>query len=78
MKNFNKHGCDKCRNGVLSGLWPPPKRIGVNVDGPTFLHRCELCGAYWDFDIRIVTPINEDEAKKMYPGVFKGTIGVSS
>lgn len=71
MDNFNKKGCDKCRNGILSGLWPPPARIAVNEDGPSFLHCCEYCGTYWNVDLRIAKPINEIEAQTLYPDLFK-------
>jgi hypothetical protein len=64
-------GCDACRKGAYSGSWPPPQRIAVREDGPTFLHRCELCGTYWDFDLRFANPVTEEKAKTIYPDYFK-------
>lgn len=63
-------GCEECRRGAYGASWPPPQRIAVREDGPTFLHRCEKCGTYWDFDLRFANPITEAEAKKRYPSLF--------
>jgi uncharacterized Zn finger protein len=59
-------GCDECRRGAYSGTWPPPKQIATREDGPSFLHRCEKCGTFWDFTIRFANPITEAEAKRLY------------
>lgn len=64
---FYDGGCELCRNGALTGLWPPPDRIATNPNGPTFLHKCCYCGTYWDFTLRYAKPISIELAKVMYP-----------
>jgi len=63
-------GCERCREGAYGGTWPPPARIAVNPEGPAFLHRCEICGTYWDFDLRFADPITEMQARNLYPAAF--------
>jgi hypothetical protein len=63
-------GCDLCERGAYAGTWPPPARIAVIENGPTFLHKCELCGTYWEFTISHAYPITEIEARTRYPDAF--------
>jgi hypothetical protein len=62
--------CADCQAGAYSGTWPPPERVAVHPDGPTFLHQCERCGTYWDFRLRAAVPIAEEEARQLYPALF--------
>jgi hypothetical protein len=71
LNTETKHGCEECRRGAYSGQWPPPARVATHEDGPTFLHKCEICGAYWHFDLRFATPISEERAKSLYPSFFE-------
>ncbi len=71
MSTTSSLGCEECRRGAYSGTWPPPKRLTVNPSGPTFLHRCEICGVFWDFMLRFATPITEEKARQLYPSVFE-------
>ena len=63
-------GCAQCRAGAGTASWPPPQRIAVNADGPSFLHRCDVCGTFWQFDQRFVGPISEEKARRSYPAHF--------
>ena len=63
-------GCAQCRAGAATASWPPPQRIAVNGDGPAFLHRCGVCGTFWQFDSRFVGPISEEKARRAYPAHF--------
>ncbi len=56
--------------GGLRGAWPPPRRIAVNGDGPVYLHRCDLCGTFWQFDMRFANPIPEEMARRAFPAHF--------
>jgi hypothetical protein len=62
--------CNVCSQGANAGTWPPPERIAVYPNGPTFLHRCHICGTYWDFDLRSAAPITAEEAESLYPDYF--------
>jgi len=64
-------GCEACKKGAYGASWPPPQRIAEDPDYPSFLHRCELCGTYWDFELRFANPITEDKARERFPFVFK-------
>lgn len=68
--NNIQSACDAWQKGAYSGTWPPPARIAVHSDGPTFLHRCEICGTYWHFTLRFANPIAEDKARELYPSAF--------
>ncbi len=66
VNNTNSLGCDVCRQGVY-GFGTQPVRIAVYPDGPTFLHRCEVCGTYWEYTISHAYPISEEQAHSDYP-----------
>lgn len=68
--SFYEQGCVKCRQGVLTGKWPPPTEIAVS-EGPIFLHRCEFCGSYWGINWREGHVISEVEARQKFPNAFK-------
>ena len=63
-------GCSDCKKGAYSGTWPPPRRVAVYPDGPTFLHQCDLCKTYWHFTNRLAMPIDEQRARELYPSAF--------
>jgi len=63
-------GCMQCIIGANSGTWPPPARIAQSKDGWSFLHLCEICGTYWEFNLREAHPISEAEARAAYPDAF--------
>jgi hypothetical protein len=67
MPDWFGKGCEKCRAGVLSASWPPPSRIACSVDLHAYLHRCDFCGAYWQFNEREAHVIEEAEAITEFP-----------
>lgn len=73
MDEWFSKGCEKCRQGVLSSRWPPPARIAAAADGWAFLHLCDECGAYWEFNVREAHVIDETEARQSYPAAFAGS-----
>jgi hypothetical protein len=64
-------GCDVCRQGAYRGSLTEPRRIAADPDGPIFLHRCEACGTYWEYDLRAARPISDEEAAKTFPQAFE-------
>jgi len=65
-------GCAQCRKGAYGGSWPQPRRIAVNGDGPEYLHRCDICGTLWHFDMRFANPVPEERARRFFPAHFAG------
>jgi hypothetical protein len=63
-------GCTHCRAGAQNASWPPPQRVAVTGDGPTYLHLCRLCGTFWQFDLRLAKPISVEKARQLYPAHF--------
>ncbi len=72
MSEEKSGGCEECRRGVYSARWPPPARVAAHASGWSFLHRCEACGAYWEFNVREAHVISEAEARQNYPEVWAG------
>ena len=70
-----KLGCERCRIGANSGTWPPPERIATSADLWAFLHKCELCGTFWMFNVREAHPISEAEAMTEFPEAFATSTG---
>ncbi len=62
--------CAQCREGAYGGAWPQPRRIAVNGDGPEYLHRCDICGTLWHFDMRFANPVPEERARRLFPAHF--------
>ncbi len=63
-------GCPYCQAGAQNASWPPPRRVAVNGDGPTYLHLCSICGTFWQFDLRFAKPISVEKARQFYPAHF--------
>lgn len=63
-------GCTQCQAGAQDASWPPPHRVAVNGDGPTYLHSCLVCGTFWQFDLRFAKPISVEKARQLYPAHF--------
>lgn len=64
-------GCDVCRQGAYRGSLTEPRRIASAADGPVFLHRCETCGTYWEYDLRAARPVTAAEAAQTFPQAFE-------
>jgi hypothetical protein len=82
MGEWMNAGCEKCRTGVLSGMYSPEAaaRQGREMAPPTFLYssvaahahlyRCRICGAWWEFNAREAHVIADDEAKMTFVEYF--------
>jgi hypothetical protein len=70
MSGWLDKGCAVCRQGVLSGRYPPPTCIGIIAEGWAFLYRCEACGSYWIFNLREAHIISAAEARDLCPAPF--------
>lgn len=64
-------GCEVCRQGAYRGSLTEPRRIAASPEGPVFLHRCETCGAYWEYDLRAARPVTAEEAAATFPQAFE-------
>ena len=63
-------GCEVCRQGAYRGSLTEPRRIAADPDGPIFLHRCDACAAFWEYDLRSARPISDAEAAQSFPQAF--------
>ncbi len=72
MENWENKGCKECRQGILSGLWPPPREVAVSP-GPIFLYLCDRCHSYWEINLREAHVISEKQARETFPQAFGGT-----
>lgn len=72
MSVRREEGCRACRDGAYSGRWPPPERLGTAAGGWSFLHRCEICGSYWVFNVREAHVVAESDARTEFPEIFGG------
>ncbi|MGX9568028.1 hypothetical protein [Pseudomonas viciae] len=66
---WTKKGCDVCRALWESGQRPP--ELAVSVVLHSRLHRCSSCGAFWEQLERYADVIGEQQARELYPEVFK-------
>jgi len=66
---WDHKGCEKCREGLLSGN--PPPEIGVSDERWATLHKCQYCGSYWEIFLRNADIANEETIKRFYPEVYK-------
>lgn len=68
MTNWNEQGCMHCRQQWMEGS--PPPELAVNLELHARLHRCIVCGAYWEQNERYANVISEVEARQSYPAAF--------
>jgi hypothetical protein len=61
-------GCPVCRHQWEIG--EPPPEVGVNVELHSTLHKCSVCGTYWEQTERYADVIAKSKAKKLYPEAF--------
>jgi hypothetical protein len=69
MTQWELKGCAVCRRAWETGQ--PPPEISVSRPTHTSLHKCEVCGSYWEQYERYADIILEDEARRRYPKAFK-------
>jgi hypothetical protein len=68
VTKWEEKGCDVCRKLWESGKRPP--ELAVNYDLHSRLHKCIVCGVYWEQLERYADVIDENEAMKLYPKAF--------
>jgi hypothetical protein len=71
-------GCEVCRMGAYKGSLTEPRRIAADPDGPIFLHRCDACGSFWEYDLRSARPVSDEEAAATFPQAFEPQANESS
>lgn len=64
MSDWKSKGCGICRQQWESGHHPP--ELAVNLALHSRLHRCAVCGTFWEQNERFADVIQESEAKKLY------------
>ena len=65
MVPWLEKGCAICRQKWQSGS--PPPEIAVNIALHASLHRCDVCGSFWEEAERYATTIILETAKTMFP-----------
>ena len=65
MSSWKEKGCPVCRGQWESGS--PPPEIAVNIALHAKLHRCVVCGSYWEQAERYATTITLEQACVMFP-----------
>lgn len=68
MLPWGKRGCEVCRRQWETGEQPP--KIATNIELHAHLHRCTVCGTYWEQNERSAESIRESRARKFYPKAF--------
>lgn len=66
--DWEAKGCEACRKLWESGQRPP--ELAVNVSLHSRLHRCAVCGTFWEQNERFADTIEEQEARGLYPDAF--------
>ncbi|MNC77749.1 hypothetical protein D3C75_1297910 [compost metagenome] len=66
---WEEKGCDVCRKQWESGKRPP--ELAVSDVLHSRLHRCSSCGEFWEQLERYADVICEQQARELYPEVFK-------
>lgn len=67
-KVWESKGCAACRKLWESGERPP--ELAVNFVLHSRLHRCAVCGTFWEQHERFADTIEEQEARILYPDAF--------
>jgi len=65
MLSWHDKGCEVCRNQWEIGKHPP--QIATNIARHAHLHRCNICGTFWEQNERFAEPISVSQARKLYP-----------
>jgi hypothetical protein len=68
---WESKGCRECRRLWETGRHPP--ELAVSYSLHSRLHRCEVCGAYWEQLERYADIIDAPEARRLYPDAFRAT-----
>ncbi len=65
---WESKGCESCRRQWESGERPP--ELAINFALHSRLHRCPVCGTFWEQHERFADTIEEQEARRLYPDAF--------
>jgi hypothetical protein len=65
---WKEKGCEVCRALWEAGRTPP--ELAINLELHSRLHRCTVCGTFWEQLERYADVIKEDEARRLYPDAF--------
>jgi hypothetical protein len=68
MLSWQEKGCEICRRQWETGEQPP--EIAINIERHAHLHKCNVCGTYWEQVERFAEPIEESQARKFFPDAF--------
>jgi hypothetical protein len=66
--NWKNKGCEVCRRLWESG--GQPRLVVVSTELHSKLHRCDVCGTFWEQLERFADVIEESDARKLYPNAF--------
>ena len=65
---WHEKGCAVCRRQWETGH--PPPGIAISYKRHSHLHRCDVCGTYWEQTERYADIISQSEARKLYSEAF--------
>ncbi len=65
---WDDKGCEYCRHVWMTTVDLP--ELAVNLQEHTSLHKCPVCGTYWEMHERFVDVTTRREATKKYPDAF--------
>jgi len=68
MMDWKDKGCSGCRGLWESGQRPP--ELAVRDDLHSRLHKCSVCGTFWEQQERYADTIDEQQARSLYPVAF--------
>ncbi|MFT4163497.1 hypothetical protein [Shinella sp.] len=71
-RDWFMQGCDRCRQGILSGKADNPELIVTSVRMHAHLRRCWFCAAWWEDGEREAHVVEEREARVLFPEAFDG------
>ena len=69
MSSWEDKGCLVCRRKWETG--EQPNRLGINFARNAYLHRCDVCGTYWEQYERYADTISVEDAAIYYPDFLK-------
>jgi hypothetical protein len=68
MTAWQEKGCAVCRHQWETGA--PPPEIAVNIAMHASLHRCPVCGTYWERTERLADVIDPGRAATLFPSAI--------
>lgn len=68
MSEWKEKGCQVCRHQWEAG--ERPRELAVSYALHTRLHRCDVCGTFWEQHERFADVIGEMDALRLYKNAF--------